>query len=488
MICQSSVQFRVVFGVFGLLLIAGCQGPGAPDSRPRLWAGTAQVRDTDFDRRTWHGTTADTVRRLMERLPDRIESAAQHRLARNLLVSVADAPQGAEDSAALLSLRVDALMRYGEYADAASLARAGRNLPRDPASAEREAEAELLAGNIEMACIDLRALAARSSGEWSSAGWVEEGVALCKARAGDAGTVPPPDAGHRGALARIRGGALSAEPPSGEPPGTRTAYLAAVAADTKIPAARRLEAAFQAARANAIGAGAYAKLLRSAPGRGSAGAGPPATGEQAAALFQATLRAPDAAHRLALAEQGLLSPGGAVDGVGAALAEALRGLRPDGALAGRYAAYFYAVGDIKAAASLADRAKRADTAIWPYRALVKPPAAGELAEWEKRAALDPGRRARMAAILSAFGIGAEPAGEGADEGDLRELDAAATAQRAGETTLRALAILGRGGPAAASPQALHHVLKALDRVAQHDEARALAFEAMAATLKGQAGA
>lgn len=477
----SSVQLHIAAGVI-LLLAAGCQAPVGREARNRPWVGTAKVRDTDFDRRTWHGTAADTVRALMERLPDRIDSAAEHRLARNLLVSVADAPQGAEDSAALLSLRVDALMRLGAYGDAASLARAGRNLPRDPASAAREVEAELLAGNIEMACIDLRALAGQSSGGWPSAGWVDGGVALCKAHAGDDGAVPPPDSRHRGTLARIRGGTLSTEPPAGEPADTRAAYLAAVAVDAKIPVAQRLEAAFQAARSNAIGAEAYARLLRGAPARGQAGAGPPATGEQAAALFQAAARAPDAAHRLALAEQGLLSPGGAVDGVGAALAEALRGARPDGVLAGRYAAYFYSVGDTKAAAALADRARRADTAVWPYRALVKP-APGELAEWEKRAALDPGRRARMAAILSAFGIGSEPAGEGVDDSDLRELDAAATAQRAGETTLRALAILGRGGPAAASPQALHHVLKALDRVSQHDAARALAFEAIAAVLQ-----
>ena len=50
------------------------------------------------------------------------------------------------------------------------------------------------------------------------------------------------------------------------------------------------------------------------------------------------------------------------------------------------------------------------------------------------------------------------------------------------TTLRALVLLGPGGPAGASPQTLHHVLKALDRVNLHDEARAIAWEAIAATI------
>jgi hypothetical protein len=43
-------------------------------------------------------------------------------------------------------------------------------------------------------------------------------------------------------------------------------------------------------------------------------------------------------------------------------------------------------------------------------------------------------------------------------------------------------ILGGGGPAGASPQSLHRVLESLDRVALHDEARALAFEAITAVV------
>src|ERR1700759_2780611 len=89
----SSVQFRRIAAASALVLTAGCQGPVSQD-RTHEWVGTLPRRDTGFDRRTWQDTSAATVRRLIERLPDRIDSAAEHRLARNLLVSITDAPQG----------------------------------------------------------------------------------------------------------------------------------------------------------------------------------------------------------------------------------------------------------------------------------------------------------------------------------------------------------------------------------------------------------
>ena len=468
------MQVRRIAAALILVTAAGCQGPAGPDSRSHLWVGTLPMRDTGFDRRTWQDTSVGVVRPLMEQLPDRIPSAAEHRLARNLLVSIADAPQGDEGGDALLTRRVEVLMRLGNVGDAAALARAARNPPRDEAGARREAEAELLAGNVEMACIELRALAARSPTQWS-----QDGLALCKAHAGEPGAAPSGTA-RSGALARIAGAALPDDPGSGD----RIAYLTAVAGDPKVPAARRLEAGFTAARASALSGDAYAKILRSAPVRGQAPPGetPPATGGQAAALFQAIERSADPSRKLDLAERGLLSPDGTVDGVSAALVEPLRTVRPDPALAGlaaRFALCFYAVGDVKAATPWADMVKRSgsDSAIWPYRALLKPAAAGDLAEWEKRTHLDPDRRERIVAILSAFGVA--PAD---DSGDMQDIDKAAMQLHVGETTLRALVILGSAGPAGASPRALHHVLKSLDRVALHDEAHALAFEAIAAIV------
>lgn len=485
------MQFRRIAAALVLVLTVGCQ-PAGFDDRNRGWVGTSPRRDTDFDRRTWQDTSVNVVRQLMERLPDRIESASEHRLARNLLISVADAPHGDEDSGELLALRVDALMRLGNVGDAAALARAAQDPPRDKASAQREIEAELLVGNVEMACIDLRALAARSSTRW-----LEDGLVLCKARAGEPRIMLPPDTAKLGALARIGGAPLPADPPSGDAIGTRIAYLVAVAKDPKVSTARRLEAAFAAARASALSGEAYAKILRSAPVRGQAplSGEPPASGEQAASLFQAIERSADPRRKLALAERGLLSPKGAIDGVSAAMAEPLRTVKPDpvlAALAARFAAYFYAVGDLKAATPWADLAKRSGlyAAIWPYRALLRPPGSGELAEWEKRAQLDPGRLERIFAILSAFGIASpkrfseatDQASFEPSQDDVQEIDKAAAHQHVGETTLRALAIFGGGGPAGASSQTLHHVLEALDRVNLHDEARALAFEAITAIV------
>jgi hypothetical protein len=481
MIFLPPTQFRRVALALILVLTAGCQGPTGAGDRDRVWVGTLPRRDTDFDRRTWQDTQAGTVRQLMERLPDRIDSASEHRLARNLLISIADAPRGDDNSDQFVALRVNALIRLGNVGDAAALARAARTPPRDEAGAQQEIEAELLAGNVEMACIDLRALAARAATRW-----VEDGVAACKARAGEPGAMPP-DMGGLGALARIAGAPLPATPPSGDPPGFRIAYLAAVGSDPKVPAARRLEAAFAAARASALDGDAYARILRSAAGHGQAAPGeqPPTSGEQAAALCQAIEQSADPARKLALAERGLLSPGGAVDGVSAAMAEPLRKVKPEPALAARFAAYFYAAGDPKAATPWADLAKRSgsDTAVWPYRALLQPTGSGEFAAWEKRAKLDPAGRDRIAAILSAFGIGSPPSSEPGQD-DLQAIDKAAALQHVGETTLRALVILGSGGPAGASPQELHHVLAALDRVNLHNEARALAFEAIAPVIFG----
>jgi hypothetical protein len=472
------MHFYRIAVVLVLVVTAGCQGPTGQDGRNRTWVGTLPMRDTGFDRRTWQDTSVDVVRQLLERLPDRIESAAEHRLARNLLISIADAPLGDDSRDALLARRVEVLMRLGNAADAGALARASRTPPRDETGARWEIEAELLGGNVEMACIDLRALAARSSTQW-----LQDGLALCKARAGEAGLMPPPDIGRLGALARISGAPLPDDPQ----PVSRIAYLAAVGSDSKVSAARRLEAAFAAARASALGGDAYAKILRSAPVRSQAPpSGEPASGEQAAALFQAIGRSVDPRQKLALAERGLLSPDGAIDGVSAAMVEPLRTVRPDpalAALAARFAICFYAVGDVKAATPWADLAKRSgsDTMVWPYRALLKPPSPGELAEWEKRAHLEPASRERIVAILSAFDVAPpEHSGEAAD--DLQEIDKAATQLHVGETTLRALTLLGSAGPTGVSPRTLHHVLKSLDRVALHDEARALAFEAITPLL------
>src|SRR5581483_9787188 len=103
------LHFVAVFLV--LALAAGCQsGPRSSDGPDIRWPGIAQRRDTGFDRRTWNGTPIALVGRLLEALPERVDSAAEHRLARNILVTMADAPPDARDSNAFISLRVAKLM------------------------------------------------------------------------------------------------------------------------------------------------------------------------------------------------------------------------------------------------------------------------------------------------------------------------------------------------------------------------------------------
>jgi hypothetical protein len=96
-------------------------------------------------------------------------------------------------------------------------------------------------------------------------------------------------------------------------------------------------------------------------------------------------------------------------------------------------------------------------------------------------------------ILSAFGVTTPPSASTRVAGDrqpeppftdLIAIDGAAKYGHVGETTLRALALLGRDGPAHAHPLALKRALADLDTALLHGEARTLAFEAITAALRG----
>src|SRR5579883_266702 len=335
--------------LLALAFAAGCgttsRQSGTADVR---WPGIAQRLETDFDRRTWNGTSVRLVGQLLEDIPDRIDSAAEHRLARNILVTMADAPPDAPDSSAFIALRTAKLMAMGNFADAAALGRQAPDLPRDAEEAERAAEAELLAGETEMACIDYRALAQRSSGRR-----IGQAVALCAARAGEPGAAPPGN--NAGVLVRIAGQPLPATLPDAS-----IAELAAIGLDPKLPPARRLEAAFEAGRASAVDGAALAKILQSAPAHGRAQPQPPTSGVDAAVLFHAIEQAAPA-RKLALAEGGILSPAGGIDQVSVALAVPLRAVKPgpgSASLSARFARLLYAVGDIDAARPWAELATR----------------------------------------------------------------------------------------------------------------------------------
>jgi hypothetical protein len=461
----------------------GGSGATGPDS-----VGILPERFTDFDRKTWQGTPLDRVLQLVGKMPERIDSAAEHELARNLLVSIADAPAQDDGGAKLLAARVHALFSLGDVADAAALARAAPGAPQDEAMAREEVEAELLSGQIEMACVDLRAFSTLLTDPAST-----NALLLCRQKDGESGVadVPAMDVESLGPAVRIAGAPLPADPATATP-----ARLFAAAQDPKLPPDQRLDAAFAAGRASALMGESLARIFKSAPATEGLAAegGPPANGPAAAALFHAIEAEGTTETKLALAERGLLSPEAVVDKVSVAMATPLLDLQPVpelGPLAPRFTALFYTLGDDDAAGPWAELADQSggNTALWPYLVLLKHADPVGIADWEQEAKLDGPRLARILTILSAFGVTAPPrepaAGDDGPEPSLQDLlamDQAARDSRVGETVLRALAILGRQGPAHAQPLALRRALSDLDAVHLHGEARTLAFEAITATL------
>jgi hypothetical protein len=451
--------------------------------------GTLPERDTGFDRKTWNDTPFTLVLRLTEAMPDRIDSAAEHELAKNLMLSIADAPPGDDGDSHLLELRVRKLLALGNVTDAAALARAAPGLPKNEALAHEEIEAELLARQIEAACIDLRALSGLLTDPASA-----DALLLCRRNAGEniGADVPVADVGTLGAAVRIAGVPLPADPATAPP-----ARLVAAARDPGLPPEQRLEAAFAAGRASALFGETLAGIFESAP---AAVAGvsdndpPPTDGTSAAALYQAIKQEGDTRRKLALSERGLLSPERICDKIGVAMAQPLRDLQPVpelGPFAARFARLFYTVSDIDAATPWAELADQTGggAALWPYRVILNQADPTGIGDWEQQASLDPASKARLLDILSAFGITRPPKARAAGEDqpepafqDLLAIDKAAKQGHIGETTLRAIALLGRGGPAQAHPVALRRALADLDAVHLHGEAHALAFEAITAIL------
>jgi len=451
--------------------------------------GILPARDTDFGRETWRYTNFTTVLGLMRALPDRIDSAAEHELTKNLLVSIADAPQGDDRGNRLLSIRVQKLFAMGNVSDAAALARAMPGMPDDADLARTEVNAELLAGQIESACIDLRSFAALLTDTVS-----QNALTLCRQRDGETidGGAPPIDAASLGVAARIAGVPLSVDIQTGPP-----ADLVAIALDPVASPEARLDGAFAAGRASALYGEVLAKIFAGSPAGGLlADGGPPADGAAAASLYQAIAQEGAVEQRVGLAERGLLSADGISDKVGVAMVAPLRKFEPVpelGGVAPRMAILFYTLGDIEAATPWAELADSSGggALLWPYRVLLKQADLGGIGDWEQAAGLDPAYQARIVTILSAFGITAPPRplarviGDDRPEppfADLLAMDKSAKDLHVGETVLRAIGVLGRGGPAIVHPLALRRVLADLDQVSLHSEAHALAFEAITAAL------
>ncbi|WP_334128178.1 hypothetical protein [Sneathiella sp.] len=133
-------------GVTGAVVIQSLRNIGPAT------VGTLSEADGGFDSLMWRGTAPTRITSLIRQLPIPVASPEMQQLYRRLLLSAAIMPDGLQDPAALLALRLDRLVEAGLVTDAAEL------LARLPAadmtpSLERTAiELDLLRGADETAC------------------------------------------------------------------------------------------------------------------------------------------------------------------------------------------------------------------------------------------------------------------------------------------------------------------------------------------------
>ncbi len=289
-----------------------------------------------FPRSMWEGSDRRALVALLPRMPIGKGSPAMRSLAERLLLSEAQVPQGASKNVYdVFGARIDRLATAGYGGEVADLFRRVPEKISDSRLTHARTDALLLSGDGQAACDE--ALAANQRSEEDS--WLPM-VAYCKQLQGDAAGAgftadllretgmddadffallaalgQPAEA--RGALAlqndrpltplrlvmlKAVGGEISPVTLEGAGP----MVLVAVAKDRDLPGDIKLEAAERAARAGAIGArdlaASYASVTLNAPDLAdpvTAAAAQPG-GRGNALLYQAALRAPDPAARLAI--------------------------------------------------------------------------------------------------------------------------------------------------------------------------------------------
>jgi hypothetical protein len=129
-----------------------------------LWS--AAGRDTGLGADLWRESSADLARAVLTALPDKPLSPAAAALARRVLATGANAPDGAGDDLALAGLRARALLALGDpEAAAAVVARTPRAEASEPLSRAR-AEAALLLGRDAEACETGQQLQEGRDGQW----------------------------------------------------------------------------------------------------------------------------------------------------------------------------------------------------------------------------------------------------------------------------------------------------------------------------------
>jgi len=140
-------------------------------------AGTLSEADGAFPPGLWRGTPRSIIDALLPSLPVEAPSPAMHRLARRLLLSAAEVPEG-DSPINLLALRAELLARMGEPDGAAGLLELAGDRAANPKLARLELDARLNGFSMERAC----QLAAAAQGGPTDGYW-QQTVVFCQALA-----------------------------------------------------------------------------------------------------------------------------------------------------------------------------------------------------------------------------------------------------------------------------------------------------------------
>ena len=134
----------------GLAGEAAAQGVEvAPLKPPDLFSPAG--RDTGLPPTLWRGASVLTARTVLPMLAARPLSPAAAALARRVLATGAEGPEGAGQDLALAGARVQALTALGDLKSAAAILSRTTGLEKDPQLSQAAAEAALLAGDTDAA-------------------------------------------------------------------------------------------------------------------------------------------------------------------------------------------------------------------------------------------------------------------------------------------------------------------------------------------------
>ncbi|MBB3891751.1 hypothetical protein GGQ61_002479 [Phenylobacterium haematophilum] len=121
-----------------------------PLAAPDFFANGA--RDTGLPADLWRGASVETARTVLPLIAVKPLSPAAAALARRVLATGANGPEGAGQDRDLAGVRIAALVAQGGVKDAGTILSRTSGLESNPAMAQAGAEAALLAGQDERAC------------------------------------------------------------------------------------------------------------------------------------------------------------------------------------------------------------------------------------------------------------------------------------------------------------------------------------------------